>query len=45
MKKKRVKNPVARTARRYNVATVHTDRKKRQRSGYAKHKTPIQNLS
>mgnify|MGYP003630789013 CR=1 FL=1 len=35
------KNPVAKFASRFNKATVETDKKKRSKSGYVKHKNPI----
>jgi len=31
-------NPVAKYARKYNKAVVHTDRKKETKKGYRKHK-------
>jgi len=33
-----MKNPVAKHARKYNVAAVHTDRKKAAKRGKQKHK-------
>lgn len=36
------KNPVAKNARKFNKAAVHTDRKKAMKKGYEKHKRPKQ---
>ncbi len=40
MKKKKVtqRNPVARNLREFNKATVEIDKKKRDKTGYKKHK-------
>ena len=36
-----MKNPVAKHARKFNKAAVHTDKKKAQKKGYVKHKKDI----
>jgi len=41
---KKTKNPVARHARTFNKATVMTDRKKREKAGYTKHKNAHENV-
>jgi|SaaInl5LU_22_DNA_1037371.scaffolds.fasta_scaffold09043_4 hypothetical protein len=38
MKSRKTKNPVAKHARSFNKATVHTDRKKALKRGYTKFK-------
>ena len=41
---KKTKNPVAKHARTFNKATVMTDRKKREKAGYTKHKNAHENV-
>lgn len=42
---RKTSNPVAKNVRTFNRAVVHTDRKKRERSGYGKHKVPVHKIS